>query len=151
MFINIQKTFVSDSRGNVTQYNPGDLINGVKYNNLNTIQKSRFIKKPRAERNKYSVVEYTTMAEVYIVGSTQGWSLDDMYTEFVRRLPNSEASREGVICYICIIRGLDITSGYKGFNNPAQTLVNILNEIDDDRFDLTADIEEKIDTLLKTV
>ena len=151
MFINVQTTYVSDSRGNVTQYNPGDLINGAKYNKLNPIQKTRFIKKPRAERNKYSVLEYTTMAEVYIFGSKKGYSLDDMYSEFVRRLPNSEASREGVICYICIIRGLDVTSGYKGFNNPAQTLVNVLTEIDSDRFDVTADIEDKIDTLLKTV
>lgn len=116
-----------------------------------TFGSKNFMVKPRAIRNKYSDQEYTTMAQIYLEFTDQNVSLEEYWAEFTRRLPTSLASRDGVICYICIIRGLDVTNHYKGFNNPAQRLVQILNTIDPDRFEPESDIEDKIDALLATV
>jgi|DEB0MinimDraft_10_1074344.scaffolds.fasta_scaffold28639_3 hypothetical protein len=132
-----------------------EIIQGQVYKTTNREYKifgsKNFMVKPRAIRNKYSDQEYTTMAQIYLEFADQNVSLEDYWVEFTRRLPNSLASREGFICYICIIRGLDVTNPYKGFNNPAQRLVQILNTIDPDRFEPESNIEDKIDALLATV
>ena len=134
-FICTRRTFVSDKRGNTTQYNPGQVIKADKYIKMNSIQKSAFSPKPRADRYSYSVDEFVSMAQIYIKLSNRSITdLDAYWQEWVNAQPNSSASREGVICYFCIIRGLDSQSDYQGFSHPAIALQVILDDMQPDRF-----------------
>ncbi len=110
-----------------------------------------FIVKPRMSTG-YSNAEFTAMKDIYLEFCNTNKTLEDYWQEYQLRMPESQANRAGVICYFCIIRGLDNQTHYEGFKNPAQALQNILWEEDNDRFDgVTTDIEGKIDALIASI
>ena len=110
-----------------------------------------FINKPRMTTG-YSNAEFTAMKDIYLDFCNTNKTLEDYWQEYQLRMPESNANRAGVICYFCIIRGLDNQTHYVGYKNPAQALQNILWEEDSDRFDcVTNDIEGKLDALIAAI
>jgi hypothetical protein len=151
MFICTTKTYVSDARGNIKVYRPGVTVPIAVYQKFNTIQKAKFTKKPTDSRHQYTIEEFNAMAEVYMKLSKTESPLECYWDEFLRAVPDTNANREGVICYFCIIRGYDNSSSYTGFNNPAKELAIILEDIDPKRFGSDNNVEDKIDALLATI
>jgi hypothetical protein len=111
---------------------------------------SDFIKKPRA--GKYTVDEFKAMVDIYLKNEATNSNLEDYWQQYLESMPSTDISRRaGVICYFCILRGLDNTNNYIGFNNPAAALLGVLEEVDPDRFDTGADIDTKLDSLLADI
>ena len=142
--------FKVDKRGNHTLVKPGTIISNAVYNKLTPAKQAKCVINDTT-RYPYSIAEYTAIKDTYVdLGHTN--NLEDMWADYQRRMPNSDASKAGVICQLCIIRGMDIYTHYKGFNNPSKALQNILWEEDPIRFDsANSDIEDKLDALLTAI
>ena len=151
MFICTAKTYVSDTRGNTKVYREGDTVTTAIYRKFNNIQKAKFTKKVSTGSHKYSTEEFNAMADIYLKLSNTEAPLECYWEEFLKAVPNTNASREGVICYFCIIRGYDNASSYTGFSNPAKELAVILEDIDCNRFGSDISVEDKIEALLATL
>ena len=151
MFICTAKTYFSDTRGNTKVYREGDTVSTAIYRKFNNIQKAKFAKKVANGAHKYSTEEFNAMAEVYLQLCDTMAPLDSYWEAFLKAVPNTNATREGVICYFCIIRGYDNASTYTGFSNPAKELAVILDDIDSNRFGSDNSVEDKIEALLATL
>ena len=146
----LQKLYVTDTRGNVNVYNPGDTIKKNVTKKLNNIQLSKIVEMVR-KNQVWTDYEYNVLLDVYeLMTSKNNTDIVDYYNMF-QDVTNSDRSFGSIVSYFCIVRKMDNTSHYTGFNNPSQKLLDIAIKRNPQRYDNTLDVTDKLDALLDDI
>jgi len=97
---------VSDKRGNVTVYKPGQATTKIKYNKMNPIQRDKFeviVTNSNGSRNPYTRDEITEIVSLYLINDNVRVVRDT----FMDLNPNTLHSRDSVNALIGQLRAMD--------------------------------------------
>ena len=118
--------------GAVISARAGETITKTKFDKLssNIIDRCGVISLRNRPRNgEFTKDEFTFLVNSYLSEK----SFDEIVTEFYQVFADHVVN-DGVLCQLFIIRGLDISNDYVGFNNPAKKLLEVCSEINPSRF-----------------
>ena len=91
-------------------------------------------------RNRPRNGEFTRDEFMFLVkGYLSGQSREDVVAGFYQSFPNHVVN-DGPLCQLFIIRGMDTTNDYVGFQHPAARLVSVCQELNPVRFGLSVPV-----------